>query len=135
MVDFVHTQDGLEGILGSISMQGTLFESWEFNWRVLDAADGEQIGWNLQCSFDRPDVENPSAPRQGFGRKWFVSEGTEVTGVVFTAWLAIKQLVEHELMESFVVKVEGERVRLLDPHKRLSEVAHGSRRVPGDSNV
>lgn len=126
----VTTADELLSILGGVQTCGTLFETWRFDWQVARAHDEHQRGWNLQCSFERPDVEGHAGETaQGFGRKWFVAEGTPITGVVFTAWLAMRQVVEHELMEAFTVTVEGEQVRLLDPHKTLADLAVGSRRT------
>jgi len=126
-------------LLSSIEMRGTRFAEWRFGWRVtevegpgtgLDRMAGlvELLGWHVQCSFERPDA-NDGSVAVGYGRKWFVDVGTSETGVVFTAWLAIQQIVIHELHESFTVTVEGERVRLLDPHKRLADLAAGSRRL------
>lgn len=126
----VETPEQLAAVLESLEMCGTLFERWRFDWKWVPASDEDQRGWNVQCSFERPNVDlRVGGIEQGFGRKWFVACGTPVTGVVFTAWLAIKQIAEHELMEAFTVRLDGERVRLLDPHKTLADVAHGSRRV------
>lgn len=130
MTDIIETAAQLEELLNGIEMRGTLFERWHFDWKCSDAQDGEQEGWNLRCSFERPNVDlRVGGIEQGFGRKWFVARGTPRTAVVFTAWLALKQIAEHELMEAFTVEVGGERVRLLDPHKTLEAVAFGSRRV------
>jgi len=43
--------------------------------------------------------------------------------------MAVQQVITHELHESFTVMVGGKRVRLLDPHKELSDLAVGSREV------
>lgn len=112
-------------LLASIKMFGTHFQDWSFDWRVT-AVGGD--GWHIQSSFERPDVDGGGTDR-GYGRRWYVEFGASLESVVFTAWLAIRQVVEHELHESFTVSVGGRQVRLLDPHKRLKDVAHGSREV------
>jgi hypothetical protein len=132
----IEDRDQLDALLGSIEMLGTRFEEWRFGWKVTPVIQGTLQGWHIQCSFDRPDVSRP-APQdlggpvmtKGYGRKWLVERGASDTSVVFTAWLAIQQIIIHELHESFIVEVDGERVRLLDPHKELADLAHGSRRV------
>lgn len=138
MVQVVESQEQLEEVLAGIEMRGTRFEDWSFDWKVeqLEGLAAEVIGWHVQSSFERFDVDG--APRgdfggpvleRGYGRRWFVEPGSSVERVVFTAWLAIRQIVEHELHEAFTVVVGGRRVRLLDPHKSLEDVAVGSREV------
>lgn len=115
----------LQTVLQGIDFTGTRFAEWEFGWRV-SVADG---GFHIECSFERPDVAAEGGLAVGFGRKWFVGHDDSAESMVFTAWLAVRQIVEHELHESFTVTVAGERVVLLDPHKRLQDLAVGSRRV------
>ena len=122
----IETRKQLEYLLGDIQMLGTRFEDWFFNWKVTDC----EVGWHIQSSFERPDANSThNAMDRGFGRKWLIEVGTSDTGVVFTAWMALQQIIIHELHESFVIEIDGERVRLLDPHKSLTDLAHGSRRV------
>jgi hypothetical protein len=129
----IETNEQIGKLLTSIAMKDTRFEEWKFGWKVtplMDAGVGEAVGWHVQCSFERPDVSAEGATMStGYGRKWLIERGTPDTGVVFTAWLALQQIVIHELHESFTVEVDGECVRLLDPHKTLTDLAHGSRRV------
>jgi len=123
----IQTREQLEMLLGDIVMRGTRFEDWNFDWRVTNCEEG----WYIQSSFERPDVDSRyNEMRRGFGRKWLVERRTPETGVVFTAWLAIQQIVTHELHESFTVRVGNKFVRLLDPHKELAGLAVGSRVVP-----
>lgn len=68
-------------------------------------------GWLIRCSFQRPDRET-GAVGQGFGRWWFVAEGTTVSGIVKTMYAAAKLIVEHELLEAF--RFDG--CRPFDPH-------------------
>lgn len=123
----------LMNLLESIEMLGTRLEDWNFRWSldtVLELDGVKERGWLVACSFERPDANGVFDEQGiGYGREWFVKPGTPVTGVVFTAWMAIEQVLKHELHESFTVMVDGERVRLLDPHKELSDLAVGSRRI------
>lgn len=121
----------LMDLLESIEMVGTRFEEWNFQWAMRESHDVDGVrAWIVQCSFERPDVNGEFTDQGiGFGRPWLIETGTPVTGVVFTAWLAIQQIIIHELHESFTVMVDGERVRLLDPHKELADLAVGSRRI------
>ena len=134
MKKYVESGSDLADLLSTIEMVGTRREEWAFDWRIREVGEGPVEGWHIQCSFERPDA-NGGVTGIGSGRKWFIETATPVTGVVFTAWLAIQQIVMHELHElhelheSFTVEVDGERVRLLDPHKELTDLAVGSRRV------
>ena len=120
----------LMDLLESIEMVGTRFEEWRFGWAMEEVKDRPVNGWLIRCSFERPDVNGEfNEQGVGYGRSWWVEYGATVEGVVFTAWLAIQQIIIHELHESFVVTVNGERVRLLDPHKQLADLAVGSRRI------
>lgn len=120
----------LMDLLESIEMIGTKLEEWRFGWAMGEVEDRDNSGWMIQCSFERPDANgNFDEQGVGYGRKWFVEHGATVESVVFTAWLALQQIITHELHESFTVMVNGERVRLLDPHKSLTDLAVGSRRV------
>lgn len=121
----IETAEQLTNLLNGIEMKGTRFAEWHFSWRITDPGHD---GWFIQCSFERPDA-NGGPLATGYGRKWWVDYDTSDTGVVFTAWLAIQQIIIHELHESFTVMVNGERVRLLDPHKELADLAVGSRRI------
>ena len=126
----ITTTEELQDLLDGIEMVGTRFEEWKFAWKIQMVPTHPQ-GWFVQCSFERPDVNGDLSEKGfGFGRRWFVEYGTPDTGVVFTAWMAIQQIATHELHEAFTVLVNGKRVRLLDPHKKLSDLAFGSREVP-----
>lgn len=125
----ITTKKELEDFLHQIKMRGTRLEGWSFSWRAQHAADEDSAGWNIQCSFERPDADSPTNFGVGYGRKWYIARGSSKESITFTAWLAIQQILTHELHESFIVPVAGEDVRLLDPHKRLEDLAVGSRRI------
>jgi len=142
----INDATALMDLLESIKMVGTRLADWNFRWSLdtvyasaemtislhTGAAEREPniAGWLVRCSFERPDVNGEYTEQGiGYGREWFISPGTPDTGVVFTAWEAMKFIVTHEMHESFTVMVDGKRVRLLDPHKELSDLAVGSREL------
>lgn len=76
-------------------------------------------GFLLRTTFKRPDT-NTGEVGWGYGRWMFVGDNTDDRGVIMTAWICAKLIVEHELMEAFLV----DGVRILDPHKSLNELAY-----------
>lgn len=98
---------------------------WE--WEIVplyETARGRIIGYNIRTTFQRPDTDTGVIGR-GHGRWWFVEYGTSRSGIVKTAWLACKQIVEHELMEAFMF--EGSRV--FNPHADIMDLANLNRRA------
>ncbi len=84
----------------------------------------------LRVSFCRLDRSPPyESKASGCGRWWQLDEGSDEIGVINTAYLACKRILEHELLEAF----HYEGVRLFDPHHtvddRLRAVASSRRRV------
>lgn len=100
---------------------------WEWEIEALygkyDGTRGRIIGYNVRTTFQRPDTDTGVVGR-GHGRWWFIEPGTSRSGVVKTAWLACKQIVEHELMEAFMF--EGSRV--FNPHADIMDLANLNRR-------
>ena len=86
---------------------------WKFQVKEI------QDGFLLRTSFKRPDT-NTGKVGIGFGRWMFVHKETDEHGIIMTAWVCFKLIVEHELMEA--IKYRG--VRILDPHKSLEELAY-----------
>jgi hypothetical protein len=76
-------------------------------------------GFLIQASFKRPDT-NTGKIGIGYGREMFINKKADERSVVFTAWVCIKLIVDHELLEAFRFK----GVRLLDPHKTLEQLAY-----------
>lgn len=75
-------------------------------------------GFAIRCGFWRPDTTTGEMG-EGFGRWNLVPRNGSVKAVVMTAFVAIKLVVEHEMMEAF----ELNGVKLLNPHKSLTELA------------
>ena len=86
---------------------------WKF--QIKETTDG----FLIRTSFKRPDT-NTGKMGTGYGRWMFVDKNTDDRGIVMTAWVCAKLIVEHELMEAFLYK----NIRILDPHKSLNELAY-----------
>jgi len=124
MKETIDTIEELNEFLEGIEMRDTRFAAWDFSWKIGEIEDS----WTIQCSFERPDA-NTGEDGKGYGRKWLIEPGANRTGVMFTAWRAVEFIIIHELHESFTVMVNGERVRVMDPHKSVEDLAVGSRRA------
>lgn len=83
----------------------------------------ELRGYLIRTSFRRPDTESAEV-QTGYGRWWFVERGAHPSSVVKTAWLALKQVSEHELMEAFLVRGS----RAFDPHADVFDLVDLHRR-------
>ena len=92
---------------------------WKFQVKESYDLDSVINGFFIRTSFKRPDT-NTGKIGTGFGRWMFVDKNTDERGIVMTAWVCAKLIVEHELMEAFMVG----GIRILDPHKSLSELAY-----------
>ena len=86
---------------------------WKF--QVKETSDG----FLIRTSFKRPDTHSGKIGT-GYGRWMFLHKNIDERGIVMTAWVCAKLIVEHELMEA--IKYRG--VRILDPHKSLEELAY-----------
>lgn len=126
----------VEDVLLGIEMVGTRFAEWDFAFTVDEltptneaakaAVTGDGTPLLLRCSFERPDADTGDMDT-GKGRGWFIEADATEDSVVKTAWLAMKQIVDHELMEAFTYN----SVRVFDPHKSIEDLTHGSRAIGG----
>jgi hypothetical protein len=89
----------------------------DMGWKWQAKESGE--GFLIRTSFKRPDT-NSGKIGTGYGRWMYVDKNIDARGLVMTAWLCAKLIVDHELMEAFLYK----NVRLFDPHKSLEDLAH-----------
>ena len=71
------------------------------------------MGWNWR-------VTSLGKYGTGYGREWFVPDGSTEKFIVMTAWLAIDLILRHEAMEA----LHYGNARILDPHKSLDELAY-----------
>jgi len=92
---------------------------YEFQVKEINDDDESVNGFLIRCGFWRPDTFTGEMG-QGWGRWNHVPRIAGEKGVVMTAYVAIKLIVEHEMMEAF----EYKKVKLVNPHKSLSQLAH-----------
>ncbi len=86
---------------------------WKFNVKEISE------GFLIRTSFKRPDTITGKIGI-GYGRYMFLQTDIDERGVVMTAWVCAKLIVEHELMEAFLYR----NCRILYPHKSLEELAY-----------
>lgn len=74
----------------------------------------------IRTSFQRKDI-NSGEFGPGWGR-WHTTPvaGATETSIVMTAWVAVKMIVEHELLEGFEYK--GKKV--FNPHKTIDQLVY-----------
>lgn len=93
----------------------------DYRFEVCEASGmgPDSDGFLIRCGFWRPDT-NTGIMGEGFGRWNFVPTNSSVDAIVKTAYVAIKLVVEHEMMEAF----EFMGTKVFDPHKTLDELAY-----------
>ena len=114
----VQTKSEAQRVLDQVTFAPSCLDmgwGWDIE-HVYEIRDGktEIKGWNIRTTFQRPDTDTGEVGT-GYGRWWFVEQGTSVSGLVKTAWLACQQIVQHELMEAFLFQ----GVRVFDPHAEV----------------
>lgn len=75
----------------------------------------------IQASYEAPCTKS-GQPERWKGRKFYLSDYMLEQEIIFTAYLAFKQAIEHETMEGF--KIDG--IILVNPHvnyNRLLEIS------------
>ena len=92
--------------------------------RDLDEVRQSAAGFLLRVWFCRPDSETGDEGI-GYGRWWHVPHGCSRSAAIKTIWLALRQIIDHELHEGFVVR----SVPPFNPHADIDElvVLHGRR--------
>ena len=93
-------------------------KDYRFEVKEISHEDSSIDGFLIRCGFWRPDTLTGEMG-EGFGRWNHVPRNGSAKAVVLTAFVAIKLVVEHEMMESF----EYKNVKLFNPHKHLEELA------------
>lgn len=89
-------------------------------------------GHLIQCTFRRPCTED-GAIGIGYGRRWYIETTDDEKAILMTAWLAVQQIVTHELLEAFAFTnpmYPGDHIRVFDPHKPLDTLLFGGRPIP-----
>lgn len=117
------TDEQLRAAMARVSFERSCLDmGWQ--WEAQYAAwgdDGAESGWLIRCSFQRPDRDTAAIGR-GFGRWWFVGQGSTVSALTKTMFAAAKMIVEHELLEAF--KFDGRRP--FDPHRTVQDLTGGA---------
>lgn len=104
----------IKKIVKNVSFENSNLDmGWK--WQIKKTADG----FLIRTTFKRPDTHSGKVGT-GYGRWMFMPENIDDRGVVMTAWVCAELIVKHELMEAFRFK----GVRILDPHKSLTELAY-----------
>lgn len=130
IVQNVLTVPELRNILNNITFAPSCVDfSW--GWEITEI---EGVGYNnesnpkesvktrgflINTTFKRPDT-NTGIIGIGKGRRMWIEDTASETSVVMTAWVCIKLIVEHELLESYLYK----GAKILNPHKSLGELAY-----------
>ena len=118
------TTERVEKILSSLKsapsgIRMSTDRDYRFEVKEIFHEDSSVDGFLIRCGFWRPDTLTGEMG-EGFGRWNHVPRNGSVKAVVLTAFVAIKLVVEHEMMESF----EYKSVKLFNPHKHLEELAY-----------
>jgi hypothetical protein len=107
-------------ILGNINFaeHSCIDMGWDFE-TVLDYINGEEH-YFIRTSFKRKDINTGE-----FGTGWGRWNSTPVataseTSVVMTAWVCVKLIVEHELLEGF----EYHQKKVFNPHKGIDALVY-----------
>lgn len=74
----------------------------------------------IRTTFKRKDI-NSGEFGSGFGR-WHTTPASTASekSIVMTAWVCVKMIIEHELLEGF----EYRDIKVFDPHKSLNELIY-----------
>lgn len=88
--------------------------SYQFDVKIVDDL------YFIRTSFQRKDI-NTGDFGTGWGR-WHTTpiDGATETSIVMTAWVAVKMIVEHELLEGFLYL----NTRVFNPHKSIDELVY-----------
>jgi hypothetical protein len=98
-------------------MPSCLNFGWGWKTELIFELDGEPKGYHIFSGFQRPDT-NTGIIGTGYGRSWSIRLKYTTQELVMTCWMAIEQIIKHELLEAYCV--DGERV--FHPHKTLDEL-------------
>lgn len=87
---------------------------WKYEVKVVDGF------YFIRTSFQRKDI-NTGEFGTGWGR-WHTTPipGATETSIIMTAWVAVKMIVEHELLEGF----EYLNKKVFNPHKTINQLVY-----------
>lgn len=110
----------IQGVLSRLSFAPSCVDmAWKWEVESVPGPHGGEGGggYLIRTTFRRPDRDTGKMAT-GYGRKWHVPFDATESAVVKTAYAAARQILEHELMESF--RYEGQR--LFDPHHEVDDL-------------
>lgn len=113
----------LREVLDRVTFEPSCIDmGWRFEVRAIYARDAidetlRPFGFVFRASFQRPDRTTGEVDR-GFGRWWHVPDHVTESGLVKSAYAAVRLNVEHELLEAFHV----DEIRLFDPHHSIADL-------------
>lgn len=126
----INSEDDLVQVLGKISFKNSVLD---FHWRykhrpyydmVAHTGDARQVGWLLWAEFLRPDIHT-GIEDWGRGREEVIRMHRPEAGVysyeggvVKTAYVLYRFIIEHEAMEGF----QYEGIRVFNPHHTIPEL-------------
>lgn len=109
--------DSLSMVLGRVTFAPcTVIEVVDFELQSQQFTDACGF-FMFRVAFRRPDTLTGTIG-VGRGRWWAVEVGSHPDVIIKTAYLAYRQIVEHEAMEAFLVDDE----RLFDPHRSVADL-------------
>jgi hypothetical protein len=123
----VNTDEELEAVLAGISFKNSVLDfKWRYRYKpfydmVPSGAGGffpVQAGWLLWVEFERPDVIT-GLSGVGRGRDEIVRKGCYESGLVKTAYVLYRFIIEHEAMEGF----RYNDIRVFNPHNTVHELS------------
>lgn len=125
----VKTQEDLNAILDEISLADNAVHFFaELGWDIQPVEEQDMRtrvfllrGFLLNLHYIRPDTWT-GVVGVGKGRQEWIPLGASESAVVKTAWILLKLLGEHELMEAYAYK----GARIFNPHHTVEDltVAH-----------
>lgn len=109
---------GLKNILSKISFKPSCVDmGWDWETEEIYCKDGSLKGFLINTTFKRPDIVTQELGT-GKGRQWFIRSDASETSVIMTAWLAVMQIVDHEMREAFCYNSK----EVFYPHKTIDEI-------------
>jgi len=113
--------EGIRNILSNLNFasHSMLDFDWDFQVGVTPSPEQEEGALLLmRTSFMRKDIDTGKFEK-GWGR-WHTTpyEGITEKSVVMTAWVCVKMIIEHELLEGF----EYHNAKIFNPHNSLESL-------------
>ena len=115
----VLTFDDVQEILDNINF--SKFSCIDMGWKFeLTIRKGSEDLYLFRTSFWRKDIIG-GKPEWGWGR-WHTTPAKYATktSIIMTAWVCVKMIVEHELLEGFEYKEK----KVFNPHKTIDELVY-----------